>query len=89
LPLSSVERACARADAAALAARGIAGLLLLTDEPAGPTLAALLRDALGEPTGAAEGVEVWDTSSFEAVGPPCGLPPVPPKVGMMLRVDAG
>jgi hypothetical protein len=87
-PLSSAERACARADAASVSARGVAGLVLLVEEPAGSALDGLLRDAIGEPSFADGGVEAWDLSGFEA-GPLCALPPVPPKVGMMLRVDQG
>lgn len=87
-PLSGADRACARTDAAALSTRGIAGLVLLTGEPAGPALDALLRDALGPPAVVDEGLEAWRLAGFEP-GPPCGLPPVPPKVGMMLRVDQG
>jgi hypothetical protein len=89
LPLPAEERACALADAVALRARGVAGIALLAEDPVGPALETLLRDALGPPSATGGGLAVWDLARVEVAGEPCALPGVPPKVGMMLRADPG
>jgi len=88
--LDKAQLACAWADAQALKERGVSGLVLLTDEPAGPGIESLLEQVLGQPPLRAEGVAAWDISAYEApFGEPCELPPVPAKVHMMLMADGG
>ncbi len=88
--LDDAALTCARADAAALYARGVSALVLLDGEPASETLRALLEQPLGPPTHAEPGVLAWDLTPWaDAEDQVCPLPPVAAKVHMMLNADEG
>ena len=88
--LNPAQLACARADAAALHARGISTLVLLADEPAGPALKSLLEPILGPATTTQGNILAWDLTTWaDNDAESCSLPPVPAKVHMMLNADRG
>jgi hypothetical protein len=88
--LDAESLACARADAAALHAKGISALVLLEDEPAAEALYDLLEQVLGAPDHLRGDVQAWSLDGWaDHAGAPCELPPVPGKVHMMLGADGG
>jgi hypothetical protein len=86
-PLDPEQIACARADAGALNDAGIAALVLMEDQPASEALFALLEPVLGPPSHRRSPFLAWALAPSEEA--PCSLPPVPPKVHMMISADGG
>ncbi len=85
--LTPEQLACARADAGALHDAGVAALVLMEEQPASDALRALLEEVLGPPSHSRGAFQAWALApSSEA---PCALPPVPPKVHMMISADGG
>ncbi len=72
--LSPSQRACVAADMAALADHGFAGILLYRDRPSGPTVEALLREALGPPAAESADHALWPIKGPTNGARPCSLP---------------
>ena len=72
--LSPSPRACVAADMAGLAAHGFAAILLYRDRPSGPTVEALLREALGPPAAESGDHALWPIQGPTQGARPCSLP---------------
>jgi hypothetical protein len=73
--VSDALPACARADAAALASAGVAGIVLIRDLPAATALEAALVGWLGPPQRERPGAIAWETAALSGISrPDCPLP---------------